>query len=220
MSRRLKLIIAYDGAPFAAGKVDLIATPSRITSSARLTTFLASRRASRRRTNGRRRACTRAMRARRSSRQPLISCTLVQSAQRLVASDYSRSSLPICVESFSRGFRRKEKSIAIESGYPPFCLHSNMVAPGISRVRLISRFSGEQPGCLSVLSFCRVRCKPWQIRSPRRHELAAVRRASKKRARSVQFIRWCPENRPLCNHRVRWRWFSLQNGSINRWGSR
>ena len=57
----------------------------------------------------------------------------------------------MCRMIFTRGFRQKEKSIATESGYRPFCLHSNMVAPGISRVRLISQFSGEQPGSLSVL---------------------------------------------------------------------
>ena len=56
----------------------------------------------------------------------------------------------MCRMIFTRGFRQKKKSIATESGYPPFCLHSNMVAPGISRVRLISQFSGEQPGSLSV----------------------------------------------------------------------
>src|SRR5207244_8160821 len=80
------------------------------------------------RTNRRRCPCTRAVRPRRSSQRSFISRTLDRSAQRIVASNYSRSSLPICGERFSRATFGKRKNLSLQ----------NLVSPCSTSIRISS----------------------------------------------------------------------------------
>jgi len=175
MSRRLKLIIAYDGTPFAGWQSQSHRNTIQDTSSARLNAFLASRRAFT--APDERTPASMHSRNAHTSIFPTTAYQLHAGAKRSTRCClllFAFFAANMCRMIFTRGFRQKEKSIATKPGYPPFCLHSNMVAPGISRVRLISQFSGEQPGSLSVLMIL-----PDSLQTV----------ANKKRARSVQFIR-------------------------------
>ena len=141
MSRRLKFIIAYDGTPFAGWQ----SQSHRNTIQDRLERAFERVLGKPARVHGAGRTD--------AGVHALAQCAHIDLPNdRLSAARWSEAlnafylllfaffAANMCRMIFMRGFRQKEKSIATESGMPPFCLHSNIVGPGISCVRLISQF--------------------------------------------------------------------------------
>src|SRR6266550_7965705 len=141
MSRRLKLIVAYDGAQFAGCKAKHIATRFRITSSARSSASAVSL------------CALTELDERMLESTPLhsahMSISLMSVFQPGVGRKRSTHCCPqrsayfaadMCQTNFTRVFPQKEKFIVTEFGLLPSCRRWNMGGPGILHARSILKF--------------------------------------------------------------------------------